>query len=398
MADLHQNRALDQAPLSVFDAVVSKLSEIGREREIIPLHQGKTAFTTPLEHLDDAAGFDFPAYIDGPSAGAPTLISAVTDTLEARTQQQIDPRRIQITGGITHALSIVFNAILDPLDEVILLSPQWLFAAGLVRAAAGIPVEVPWFTEQGAHRDDLCGRLEAAVTARSRAIYLNVPNNPTGQRLGSAQLRQLVAFAAQRGLWVIADNAYEHYDFSAEGFTDPVCLAQGNDNVFSAYSFSKSFGMTGYRIGYLLSPAAIAERVRKCALYSIYSSPTVCQHAALLALRSDPDVMSGHVAFVRQARDITVAQLEVPTRRPEGGFYAFLDLSEWPLGVSDFIDRCVDRGVSLAPGGAFGSHTAGYARLCYSVVEHAELKRGIDIVNAVFAQRSSDLVAATAGS
>lgn len=376
---------LDDAPLSPFDAIVAQLAACGRGRRI-PLHQGKTAFTAPVDLRHWAADeFDYPPFHDGPSAGAASLIAAIRQTLESQLDEDIDPSRIQVTSGITHALSVVFHSVLQPGDEVLLLSPQWLFARGLVQAAHGRPVEVPFFPVSGdASIGNLAETVTPYLTARSRAIYFNTPNNPTGRRIPRRQMDELAEFARDHGLWLIADNAYEHYDFSAEGFCDAAGLPTGRDRTFAAYSFSKSFGLTGYRIGYLLSPPAMAETARKSSLYSIYSVPTVSQFAALCALRGGDRRLQAHRSFVRTARDLTMGTLAVPAVPSEGGLYAFLDLSDWEGGADAFIRCCIAEGVSLAPGWAFGDGYGTHTRLCHSVVGHADLLEGIEVINSVY--------------
>lgn len=382
---LYSNPSLDKVPLSVFDSIVAELRSAGGVR-VIPLHQGKTAYTTDVPLRDWRPDeFDFPAYLDGPSMGSPMLLRAIREKLELQLDENVDERRIQVTAGISHALSVIFNAVLSPGDEVLVLSPQWLFTVGLVRAAHGVPVEVPFFPVTGSWDPDAAmAALADRITARTRAIYYNSPNNPTGQSLTPAQVRRLAELAVTHDLWLISDNAYEYYDFTPDGFTDPASFPWARDRVFSAYSFSKSFGLTGYRVGYLLSPPAMAQAARKFALHSIYSVPTISQFAALSALRSGPEVIAGHREFVRAALELTVSNLAVPASHPDGGFYTLLDLTGWPGGVPDFISRCIHSGVSLAPGHAFGAGYADHARLCFSVVGHDDLAAGIGIVNSVY--------------
>jgi aspartate aminotransferase/N-succinyldiaminopimelate aminotransferase len=379
---------LDTTSLSVFEPLIARLKTVQGKR-IIPLHQGKTVYTTPVELRPWSTDeFDYPHYHDGPTCGAETFIQAIRQKLEAQLHTTIDAERIQVTCGITQALSIAFHCILRPGDEVLVLSPQWLFVNGLVRAAGGVPVEVPFFPMHGAEPfAAIEGLLRPYLSPAVRAIYFNSPNNPTGRALSTGQLQQLSDIAVSRNIYLIADNAYEYYDYSPDGFIDPSTLPGAVDRTFSAYSFSKSFGLTGYRIGYLVSPPAVAELARKFGLYSIYSVPTCCQFAALSALRAGGEVIESHRAFIRKALDITIENLHVPCTIPDGGFYTFLDLSSWRDGVDDFIGECISGGVSLAPGRAFGERCADYARLCFSVVEHDDLAAGIDVINKVYARR-----------
>ena len=388
---LARNPALDSTPLSVLDSINMRLKRMSAKK-IIPLHQGKTVFTTPVDLRPWAdSEFDYPPYHDGPPGGTSTLIEAIREKLETQFGEEIDPGRIQVTCGITHALSIIFHCFLLPGDEVIILSPQWLFAKGLVRAAGGAPVEVPFFPVKGDEPiDDVTKLIAPYLTAKTRAIYFNSPNNPTGRSLSRVQLEELANLASERGLYLVSDNAYEFYDYTADGFVDPAMLNNGRHNTFSAYSFSKSFGMTGYRIGYLLSPPDMAELARKFALHSIYSVATCCQFVALSAMRVGPEIVESHREFIKKALDITTQQLRVPASIPDGGFYTLLDLSAWERGTDDFINECVSEGVSLAPGRAFGTDYDQYARLCYSVVNHEDLAEGIRIIDEIFARGSRD--------
>jgi aspartate aminotransferase len=392
MAATSRNPILDDTPLSVFEPIIARLKRTKAGR-IIPLHQGKTAFTSPVELRDWREDeFDYPPHHDGPTCGTETLITAIREKIETQLGESIDPARLQVTCGITHALSIIFHCILRPGDEVLILSPQWLFAPGLVRAAGGGPVEVPFFPPSSSPcLRGVTDRILPFLTSQTRAIYFNTPNNPTGCCLSRQEMEELVSVAHDRGLWIISDNAYEDYDYSADGFIDPSTMEGGKNRTFSTYSFSKAFGLTGYRIGYLLSPPEMAESVRKFGLYSIYSVPTCCQFVARSALRSGPALLEGHRRFVKNAMDITIHRLRVPFARPEGGFYAFLDLSGWTTGVDDFIGQCISEGVSLAPGHAFGANYTQYARLCFAVVGHEDLGEGIRLINQIYESKSAGL-------
>jgi len=376
--------AMADVPLSVFGDLARCLERSSAARKI-PLHQGKTAFTIPLELRSwSPAEFDYPAYHDGPPQGAPTLLEMLGESLRARLARPVPADCIQVTNGITHGLSLVFAAVLSPGDEVLILSPQWLFTKGLVAAAGGTATEVPFFKDKASMPADVGQVLQGWIGPNTRAIYFNSPNNPSGLALSLGQVGSLVDFARKNALWLISDNAYEHYDFTSDGFTDPARAGLGEDVTFSAYSFSKSFGLTGYRIGYLVSPPAQALLIQKLALHSVYSSPTICQFVARQAMeRYDQHIVENR-AFVRNSLEILRSRLRIPCTETEGGFYTLLDLSEYPGGASGFVDRCIERGVSLAPGSAFGSGLADYARLCFTVVGSDLLEEGISIINSVY--------------
>jgi aspartate aminotransferase/N-succinyldiaminopimelate aminotransferase len=376
--------AMANVPLSVFGDIVHRLERSAAPRKI-PLHQGKTAFTIPIELRSwSPAEFDFPPYHDGPPQGAPMLLERLQDSLSRRLARPIAADCIQVTNGITHGLSLVFSALLSPGDEVLILSPQWLFTKGLVAAAGGTATEVPFFTDAASTSADLGQLLNGWIGPNTRAIYFNSPNNPTGRALSRPQVESLVDLARRRSLWLVSDNAYEHYDYTTDGFTDPARAGLGEDVTFSAYSFSKSFGLTGYRIGYLVSPPALALLIQKLALHSVYSSPTICQFAAMQAMASYDQHILRNRAFVRRSLDILRSGLSIPCTEAEGGFYTLLDLADYPGGSQRFMDEGLQRGVSLAPGSAFGSGCGDRARLCFTVVGSDRLEEGIAILNSVY--------------
>jgi aspartate aminotransferase/N-succinyldiaminopimelate aminotransferase len=296
----------------------------------------------------------------------------------------VHPDHVVVTAGATHGVSLALNAIVDRGDEVIVASPQWLFTTGLVEAAGAVPIEVPIFS--GLAYDpgfDFVSALDRAVSDRTRAVYFNSPNNPTGVCLGSAQLGALAEWAAARDLWVITDNAYENFDFTDGGFRDVALDAPGR--TFSVYTFSKTYSMPGYRVGYTVCPPAASARLRKWALYSVYSVATVSQHAAACALAVPPAELAQRSLLARRSRDLTTSRLAVPHNRIDGGMYAWLDLRDWAGGQpAGFVKACLEAGVGIAPGHAFGAHCSDWARLCFTAVPPEQLIPALDAINHIY--------------
>ena len=244
---------LAATPYSVFENVNQLLSALPAA-EVIPLHQGKTWFA-PLDRADGGSiDVALAAHQHAPPAGIASLRAQIVEHLGARHGLEADADRILITAGATHAVSLVLHAVLSPADEVLVASPQWLFTIGLVEAAGGRAVEVPIFPDLSADPDyDFLAALDRAVTPRTRALYLNTPNNPTGFSLRPDQLVVLAAWARRRDLWLITDNAYENYDYSASGFRD--LARDAGERTFSVYTFSKTYAMPGWRIRVRSLPA-----------------------------------------------------------------------------------------------------------------------------------------------
>lgn len=197
-------------------------------------------------------------------------------------------------------------------------------------------------------------------------------------------MKNLAEFAVKHDIWIIADNAYENYDYSTEGYIDIAEFDVASERTFAVYTFSKTFAMPGHRIGYVVSPELMGERVQKMSLYSLYSISTVSQFRALEALKTEPEILEKYRLLSKESRDIVTNELTVPFAYPQGGLYVFLDLSKWKNGIDDFILRCIDNGVSLAPGIAFGKAFKNYARLCFTAVNHDDLHLSIQRINSIY--------------
>jgi aspartate aminotransferase/N-succinyldiaminopimelate aminotransferase len=357
-----------------------------RLTDVAPLHQGKTYFE-PLPIPGDWSRDEFPmlAHEHAPPGGIRYLRECVSDYLQRRGHRMIDANDLVITNGATHGTFVVFNSILEPGDEVVVLSPQWLFSVGLVHAARGVAVEVPVFLELAADATfDIVSAIEAAITPRTRALYFNTPNNPTGVSLTPSTQIDLVRLARRHGLWIVADNTYENYDFTKHGFLDIATLDDAAERTFSVYTLSKTFAIPGYRIGFVAAPPGWADALRIADQYSAYSLSTISQRAGVIALAMSDEALDERRELAAAAWRTTHRELIVPHTFVEGGLYTFLDLSDCSDDTDTFVNRCVDSGVTLAPGIAFGRHHAGYVRLCFTAVGPQRLGRALDTINEIY--------------
>jgi len=382
--------ALSGIPFSPFLDVQRLLDRPGTARKV-PLHQGKTCFepcARPRAWEPDE--FELAPHQHAPPGGVPVLRQAIADLVSARRGVPIPAERVVVSAGATHGVSMVLHAILGPGDEVLILSPQWLFAAGLVEAAGGVAHEVPVFLELSADPDvDFAAAIAAAVGPRTRAVYFNNPNNPTGFRLDAAALRRLVALAEEHDLWLIADNAYEIYDFSPEGFLDVGALAGAGERTFSVHSFSKTYAMPGARAGYVVCPPACAPALNKWALYSTYSVCTTSQFLAYEALATPAAELAARRRRAIAAWSLVRENLEIPHTTVHGGLYTFLDVRATG-GVDAFVRRCAVQGIGLTPGLAFGKHCADWARLCFTAVPPATLGEALNDLNKLYWEAKND--------
>ena len=264
-----------QAPLSLFDVLTQKVQE---NPSIIPLHQGKTVFDPNVFCTEQVNNFPIKWYEHAPPSGISQLKEAIVQYLYQRFDITIATDRIAVTAGSTHALSISLRSILRAGDEIIVLSPHWLFINGIIEAAGGHWLEVPLFMPNyKQYLENPVQLLRKFLSPKTRAIYLNTPNNPTGISLTKRALKQLLNLCHRLGLWLISDNAYEQYDFSDDGFIEPYTLDNFSNNIISIYTFSKTFVVPGLRIGFAILPDAIVIPVQKQSLYSMYSLTTFSQ-------------------------------------------------------------------------------------------------------------------------
>ncbi|WKE69695.1 pyridoxal phosphate-dependent aminotransferase [Streptomyces sp. WP-1] len=304
---------------------------------------------------------------------------------------QVPAEQVLVTGGATHALSIAFRAVLRADDEVLVLSPHWPDAAGLVRAAGGVVREVPVFLELGAggFGFDLVGAVEGALTPRTRAVYFNSPNNPTGYRLDRRRLAMLVELAERHDLWLISDNTYDGYDFTREGFPDIAGIGAAAQRTFSVHSCGTTYAMPGNRVGYLVCPPGAAATAAVWARYTGGAVPTVAQFAAYEALRTPRAELDRRRDRAAAAWWLADSTLEVPHTDVSGGLYTFLDLRAWGNGER-FVRRCAEFGVGLVPGRNFGAHYGSWARLCFTAAPPQRVAEAIERINKIYGEGADE--------
>ena len=380
------NHMLDNIPFSVFENIVSKITK-SMIPDFIPLHQGKTCYATCSEtQLADDDNFELAMHAHAPPQGISQLKKEIIKK-HGNLKDDFKEDSLIITCGATGALKLSIETITEPGSEILICSPQWLFISGVVRSCGVNPIEVPVFLELSKNSHfDWISLLQEKVTPKTRAIYFNTPNNPTGYSLSKKQLNDLADFAIKNDLWILADNAYELYDYSSDGFIDIRTLKKAERLTFSIYSFSKTCIMPGFRVGYIIFPFQLVDQIYKRGLYNLYSIATPSQWGAYRALKSPKTKLEKQREDTRKVLEIVNKELTVPYLPINGGFYAFLDLSNWRSGnVSEFNEMLISKGVSLAPGIAFGKICESYARLCFVAVEKKKLKKAIGIINQVYA-------------
>ena len=372
---------------SVFADLAPRIDARRRSgRDLVPLHIGDTYLTPPEgARFEERAPGEPALYGYGDIRGTMELREAIASRLAnlGRAAAPIDPARELLLGvGATHALFCAARTIFEPGDDVLLASPYWPLAHGVVVAAGARPVEVPLTAQLYADPSLDAGCLfEAAITPRTRGIYLITPNNPDGKVLSRANLESIARVAVARDLWVIADEVYADYVYDGE-HVSLASLPGMKERTVTAYSFSKSHAIAGARVGYVVAPARVVDVAQRVATHTVFNVPVVSQRVAVAAIAGERAWVERARNVYRAARDAAVDALRgAPVRFsiPEGGSYLFLDFREL-LGeraLVTLLERAIDRGVLLAPGDASGSGFERWARLCFTSVPEKRVCEGI---------------------
>lgn len=293
--------------------------------------------------------------------------------------------RVAVTSGGVNGLMLASQTLVDAGDEVVVVTPAWPNLAAQP-AIMGAQVRcVPLRVQAGAWALDLDALL-AAITPSTRLLIVNAPNNPTGWTLSADEQRAILAHCRRTGTWVLADEVYERLYYAhdtpngaASSFLD---VAEPDDRLVVAHSFSKSFLMTGWRLGWLVLPAFLTEAVGKLIEFNTSCAPVFVQRAAQLALARGDEITPGLVAHLRTCRDTLVPLLQalpgVELAVPKGGMYAFFRLAGHDdcLAVAKRLVR--EAGLGLAPGSAFGPEATGWLRWCFASREPQRLIDGVD--------------------
>jgi aspartate aminotransferase len=355
---------------------IRELGELAMSMDgVLRLYFGESSLPTPAFIVEAAVralrdGYTF--YSE--NAGLPALRAAIAEQYRRLHGVDLDPdREIVVTASGVQALHLALRSVLDPGDEALILSPAWPNGSSIVALSHAIPVELPLLLEDEQYRIDFAA-LEAAVGPRTRVVVLNSPSNPLGWVAGEDEQRRLLDFCRERGLWLLADEVYEriYYGGSEPDAAAPsiLRLADRGDAVHVVQSFSKSYCMTGWRVGWLVTRSDVGQKLAQLNEFFVSHAATFAQVAALTALTEGEQELRRMVQALEASRDFCVAALcELPgvtVPRPDGAFYLFLSID----GLTDSVAFCrrllVEERVGLAPGSAFGVSGEASVRISYA--------------------------------
>jgi aspartate aminotransferase len=345
------------------------LEMTARGQRVIRLEGGEPFLGTPdfvKQAMKDALDANQTRY--APSSGVPQLIDAVRAKLAAKNALNVGANNIIVTSGGAHGLFCAFQATVNPGDEVLFFAPYWTPIADQIRYSGGVGVRVPWSETRG--RRDLRDILQQRVADRTRVLYLNSPSNPTGDVLTREQLQSVADFAVANNLVVIADEAYEDLVYDGE-HVSLASLPEMFARTLTVYTLSKSYAMTGWRVGYVVADETFMKPLRKLVLNSVNGISTPSQFAAAAAVAHGQQALRDAVPQYRERRDLLVdalngAGFRCPT--PPGAFYLFVDARE-RLGNDSWaaMETLLSRtSIASVPGVVFGPEGEGHLRMSFS--------------------------------
>jgi aspartate aminotransferase len=301
-----------------------------------------------------------------PSSGIAELRSALAEKLRARNRISLEERDVIVLNGGMQGLFGAFQSVLNPGDEVLVFSPYWTPIKDLV---AGCEARMRLVPTDEARRDGFAETLSRYATDRARALYFNTPQNPSGVVFTRAETEEVARFVRERDLVVVADEAYEDLVYDGEHVS--IASLEGMfERTVTCYTLSKSYAMTGWRVGYAAAAEPWMTGLRKTTLYSTNGVSTPTQWAALAALDLPADFFASALSQYRKRRDLLIAglnELGLPCAPPAGAFYAFPDVTRIDADSRAAAETLLERAkVATVPGAVFGEHGEGRLRFSFS--------------------------------
>lgn len=373
------NHIVDQVSFGAIVQVRDRLLEQqARGRKVLRLESGDPSFDIPV-HVREAME---KALLDGQthytaSTGIPVLRKAIFQKVTSENKLTVpSDEHVVVTNGAMHGLYILFRALLNAGDEVILPDPMWTEIAENIKLGGGKPVPVVLKEESGYQYDP--AEIEAAITPRTKAIFVNTPHNPIGAVASLETLKAIAEIAEKHNLFLISDEAYEHVLYDGAEHVSLGSLPGAQNRTTSVYSMSKTYAMSGLRVGYLvINDPLLLERIKKLVRCTINGVNSVTQYGAAAALTGPQDATRSMAQEYQKRRDTLFEALEeapyLKAFKPGGAFYLWARiLPEWPgydgrqddWSMTNYLIDAV--GVGSSPGSAFGPAGNGHIRFAFS--------------------------------
>jgi len=339
-------------------------------RSIIHLQIGEPDFDTPA-HVREAAkrALDEGATHYAPFPGVPALREAIAADVTARKGFTADPSQVFVTVGGKGVMLYAILGLVDPGDEVIVPDPGYPIYESLARFVGATPVPIPIRMDREFRLD--VDELASLITPRTRMLILNSPANPTGGVLTREDLVQIAGLAVRHDLWVLADEIYGRILYDGAEHVSIASLPGMAERTIVLDGFSKTFAMTGWRLGYAIVPPSVIPTYSQLVINTISCAPTFAQVGAVAALTGPQDDVDAMVVEFRARRDLVVAGLNripgIRCAKPVGAFYAFPSVAGTGVGGQEMADRLLhEAGVCVLAGTAFGDVGADHIRISYA--------------------------------
>ena len=351
--------------------LIGEVSRLGLgQPDTIPLWYGESDIPTPrficdAAHAAMCSGRTFYTH----KRGLPELRTALAEYMTWLYGSEIDMDRVTVTMSGMASIMLAMQAILDKGDNTVNVTPVWPNCVHCAEVRGAEPRRVPLESSNGVWRLDL-DRLFDACDGRTRILFINSPGNPTGWMMEREEQQAILDFARQRGIWIIADEVYARLVYDRPAAPSFLEIAEPEDPVLVVNSFSKSWAMTGWRMGWLTHPARIGENISSLIEYSTAAVPEFTQLAGLTAVSQGEPFVGEMRERCRRGRDLVVPRLkEIPRVTldyPRAAFYAFFRVTGMDDSV-EFAKRLFrETKVGVAPGRAFGPEGEGWLRLCFA--------------------------------
>lgn len=353
---------------SIEPSPIRKLMDrVGSMSEVLGLHVGEPDFDTP-EVVREAAkkALDEGATHYTFAAGIPELRKAIAEKLLRENSVKADPEyEITVTVGGYGAIFSAIQALVNVGDEVLIPEPAWPAYRGFVKLAGGIPVSIP--LKPPDYIPDI-GVIEDRITEKTKLIIINTPNNPTGAVYPRYILTDIARLVAEKQIYLLSDEVYERIVFDDAVHFSPASITDAREFIVSVYSFSKTYAMTGWRIGYVVASKDVTRAIRVVHSYMASCVSPAIQIAALTALREAEDYVRFMVSKYKERRDLAYdLLLEIPgvdCVKPKGTFYLFPDFSRIEASSMKLSEKLLEKAkVATVPGIAFGEAGEGHLRI-----------------------------------
>jgi len=302
-----------------------------------------------------------------PSSGIPELLAALTAKLNKKNKIPAESSQVIVVAGGMHGLFAAFQAVLNPDDEVLLFSPYWTPTKDLISMTGGKTVLVNTLK---AIKEGISTTLKAHLTSKTRLLCLSSPQNPTGIVFNKEQMQEIANFVQTHNLLVISDEAYEDIVYDQKHISI-ASFPEMYRRTLSCFTFSKSYAMTGWRLGYIVAPEPFISAMKQSVLYSTNGVSTPTQWAGLAAITQVSDFIEENLAIYRQRRDLLVNglnELGFDCAMPGGAFYAFPSIKRFGKSSREVAARLLSEAkIATVPGNVFGPDGEGHLRFSYSV-------------------------------